>query len=77
MYAIRPGGLLLFVPRFHIRTAVHLQDRDGVVREILADENEEHDDPYAKADRRSLKLESGVGICFMHEAVVCSPEINL
>ena len=65
MYAIRPGGLLLFVPRFHIRTAVHLLDRDGVVRVILADATEELDDPYTKADRRSLKLEAGVGICFI------------
>ena len=62
MYAIRPGGLLLFVPRFHIRTAVPLLDRDGVVRAILADETEEADDPYAKADRRLLNLKSGVGI---------------
>ncbi len=29
MYEVRPAGLLLFVPRFHLRSAVRLVDRAG------------------------------------------------
>lgn len=61
MYGIRPGGLLVFVPAYHLRGAVHLTDRRGaVVAPLTDDDNDDNADAFARAARRSLRLEEGV-----------------
>ncbi len=61
VYEVRATGLLLFVPRFHLRSAVRLVDRAGRVTPP-ADSDADLDagaDAFAAAARRALRLESG------------------
>ena len=60
VYGIRPGGLLVFVPAYHLRGAVHLTDRRGtVVAPLTGDDDNYSTDAFARAGRRSLRLEQG------------------
>lgn len=60
--AVRPRALLLFVPRFHIRTTVHLLDRKGGVKPILATGIQPLDNAEAAAAQQNLRLETGEGM---------------
>jgi len=61
VYGIRPGGLLVFVPAYHLRGAVHLTDRCGaVVAPLVGDDDDDSTDAFARAARRSLQLQEGV-----------------
>ena len=64
VYGVRPGGLLVFVPRYHLRGSIHLADRAGLVRPPLIGADvggpaAEERDAFAIAGRRDLKLETG------------------
>lgn len=64
VYGVRPGGLLVFVPRYHLRGAIHLADRTGLVRPPLTGEEvgapaADERNAFAVAGRRDLKLETG------------------
>ena len=65
VYGVRPGGLLVFVPRFHLRGAVRLADRNGLVIPPLTGAPGEAADAegeryaFALAARRELDLQTG------------------
>ena len=60
VYGIRGGGLLVFVPAYHLRGAVHLTDRRGaVVTPLTGEDDGDSTDAFARLDRRSLRLEEG------------------
>lgn len=61
VYEVRATGLLLFVPRFHLRGAVRLVDRAGrITPPANSDADLDADvDAFAAAARRALRLDSG------------------
>ena len=58
VYGLRRGGLLVFVPAYHLRGAVHLIDRRGAVVAPLTGDDD-GDSKGARAARQSLRLEDG------------------
>ena len=59
MYAIKPAGLLLYMPKFGIRTAVHLLDKAGLPKPVLNNAVESPDDNTVLERRKQLDLEAG------------------
>ena len=59
VYGVRPGGLLVFVPAYHLRGAMHLTDRRGAVIPPLVGGEDDEDNVAAlgHAARRKLRLE--------------------
>ena len=71
VYGIRPGGLLVFVPAYHLRSAVQLTDRRGaVIAPLASDDDDDSTDAFARAARRSLRLAEGALLC------ACSPSMQ-
>jgi hypothetical protein len=64
VYEIRPTGVLLFMPKYGIKGAVHLVDRAGTVLPPLEEEGPPADprDPFVLAARRTLRLEHGTAV---------------
>ncbi|KAK9868213.1 hypothetical protein WJX84_011417 [Apatococcus fuscideae] len=66
IYAILPQQLLVFVPQFHIRGAIRLVDRTGLVLPLTLDASSQQpaNDAFAVAARRKWRLEQDVsGSC--------------
>ena len=61
VYAILPQQLLVFVPQFHIRGAIRLTDRAGLVVPPASDVNDPQlaTDAFGLAARRKLQLQQG------------------
>ncbi len=59
MYAVKSGGLLLYMPKYGIRTAVHLLDKAGLPKAVLENAEERPDHPAVSERRSKLKVESG------------------
>lgn len=60
VYGVRRGGLLVFVPAYHLRGAVHLTDRRGaVIAPLAGDGDDDSTDAFTRAARRPLRLEEG------------------
>ncbi len=60
VYEFQPTGVLLFVPKYHMKSAVQLTDRAGrpipLLREGLGDDL---NDPFAVADQQKFTLHHG------------------
>ena len=60
LYEIQPTGVLLFVPKYHIKGAVQLTDRSGCPILLLREgTGDDLNDPFAVAERQKLKLHHG------------------
>ena len=55
LYGGKPTALQLYLPRFGMRVAVHLLDRQGGIRQPLEDESVDPDTPSTGC----LRLETG------------------
>ncbi len=61
IYAILPQQLLVFVPQFHIRGAIRLADKTGLVIPPSSGSatGQQPNDAFALAERRKLELQQG------------------
>lgn len=59
VYAVKPAGLLLYLPKYGMRTAVHLLDKAGLPKPIFNHPEERSDDPAVLERRKLLDVEVG------------------
>lgn len=59
VYGVQPTGLLLYLPKYGMRSAVHLTDRAGQPKPPLKSTEEKPDDSKVLARRDRIKLTSG------------------
>ena len=59
MYAVKSNVLLLYLPKFGIRTAVHLLDKAGLPKPVLNNKEQNPDDAAVLESRKQLDLELG------------------
>ncbi len=68
VYEVQPSGVLLFVPKYHIKGAVRLADRAGhpipLLREGIV---EDLNDPFLVAERQKLMLHHGASSALHHD----------
>ena len=57
LYAVKPAGLLLYLPKYGMRIAVHLTDRAGVVKPPLVSAEQVAGD--GGSTHQTLVLETG------------------
>ena len=60
VYAVRATSLLVFVPKFHMKSSVHLKDRAGLVRLPLTKPDQDPDDTFSLSQRRQYQLHTGM-----------------